>query len=523
MPSSSLVFRVLASMLALTLVTSCGPSSPVGDARNHGSASSALSAQDRLAACDNDPRVISGLVTREICAGADIFFRETFEGNGRTCGSCHPVENNFTIDIPFIDRLLDINPLDPLFIFEQEPDLRELETDELKTLGLIRENVDGFDDLEGRFVMRGVQHTLSLATTITPDPADGLGDLPVHRTGWSGDGAPGTGSLREFLTGGVRQHLPKDLGREEGVAFRLPTEEELDLALAFQLSLGRTNELDLTKVSLADPEADEGRLAFLDPARGRCNVCHSNAGANHELSGLNRNLDTGTRTAPATGDPVGVFDGGFGGAERNSPDIDVLNIGFLNGFGNGTFSTPPLIEAVDTPPFFHTNAFGDDIEAAVAFYVSSFFKESLAGRELEARFGAPIQFPDSDIVKMGRLLRVLNAAFNLDLAEQRLRAARELAGQFHDARDDVQKRLMELAEVEIDDALRVLGVAGTPLHPVSRYRLRQAKDEIAAGLSAAAWSARESRISTALLRVQNARDPLGSNITFQLGQGNLMY
>jgi hypothetical protein len=87
----------------------------------------------------------------------------------------------------------------------------------------------------------------------------------------------------------------------------------------------------------------------------------------------------------------------------------------------------------------------------------------------------------------------------------------------------VQKRLMELAEVEIDDALQVLGIGGTPLHRVSQYRLQQAKTEIAAGLSAAGWSARQSRISSALMRVQNARDPFGSNITFQLGQGNLMY
>ncbi len=519
MPSPNRSSSILAPLVALVALASCAPRA---EGERHAAVSSALNAEDRLAACEDDPRVVAGLVTSEICAGADIFFRETFEGNGRSCGSCHPVENNFTIDIPFIDALLDINPFDPLFVHEQEPELIDLEIHELKTLGLVRENIDGFDDLDDKYVMRGVPHTLSLATTLAPDPMHEGAELPLERTGWSGDGAPGAGSLRDFLTGAITQHFPTDLSREPGVSFRLPTEQELDLTLAYQMSLGRMNELDLTRVKLTDPEANEGRLSFLDPQRGRCNVCHANAGANHLDTGRNRNLDTGTRKAPATS-TFGAFDGGFGGVGLAEPNIDVLDLGFLNGFGDGTFNTPPLIEAVDTPPFFHTNAFGDDIEAAVAFYVSSFFKESLAGRELEARFGAPIQFPDSDIVKMGRLLRVLSAAFNLDLAEQRLRAARELAGQFHDTRDDVQKRLMELAEVEIDDALRVLGVAGTPLHPVSRYRLRQAKDEIAAGLSAAAWSARESRISTALLRVQNARDPLGSNITFQLGQGNLMY
>ena len=46
--------------------------------------------------------MIAKLVSRDICAGADIFFRETFNGNGRTCGTCHPAQNNFTIDAAFI-------------------------------------------------------------------------------------------------------------------------------------------------------------------------------------------------------------------------------------------------------------------------------------------------------------------------------------------------------------------------------------------------------------------------------------
>ncbi|CAN90335.1 hypothetical protein sce0178 [Sorangium cellulosum So ce56] len=524
MPSPRLSSLILAPIVSVSLLASCAPAAPEGEGEveTFGAASSALTAQQRLAACDQDPRVIAGLVTREICAGADIFFRETFEGNGRSCGTCHPVGNNFTIDIPFIDALLVDNPLDPLFVFEQDPGLTDLETPELKTLGLIRENIDGFDDLDNKFSMRAVPHTLSLATSITPDPVDGITSPPVHRTGWSGDGAPGTGSLREFLTGAITQHYPTDLGREPGVAFRLPTEQELDLTLAYQMSLGRTNELNLAQVNLADPEANDGRQAFLDPARGRCNVCHSNAGANHLDTGRNRNLDTGTRKAPATG-TIGAFDGGFGGSGLASPNIDVLDIGFLNGFGDGTFSTPPLIEAVDTPPFFHTNAFGNDIEGAVAFYVSNFFRDSPAGLELEARFGSPVQFPDTDIIKIGRFLRVLNAAFNLDLARQRLDAAQVLVQQFHDTRADVQRRLMELAEAEIDDALQVLAVGGTPLHPVSTDRLQLAKTEIAAGLSAATWSQRQGRISNAISRVQNARDQFGSNINFQLGKGNLMY
>lgn len=517
----------LVPALATAFITSCAEPEPSGRAESVISVSSGLTAQQRLDLCAQDPRVIAGLVSAQVCAGADIFFREAFEGNGRTCGTCHPVANNFTIDVPFIDTLAASNPFDPLFVAEFDSDLAELETPDLRAFALIRENVDGFEDLDNKFTVRGVPHTLSMSLTIAPDPADGSTNPPVHRTGWSGDGAPGTGSLREFLTGAINQHYPTDLGRQPGVAFRLPTPEELDLTEIFQLSLGRTNELNLQQVNLADAEANDGRLAFMDPARGRCNVCHFNAGAKHETSGLNRNFDTGTRLAPASGS-IGVFDAGFGGQNLTTPNFDVLgdlDPGTLTGFGDGKFNTPPVIEAVDTPPFFHTNAFGNTIEAAVAFYVGPQFSVSPAAAELTAQFGTPISFGNDDIIKMGRFLRVLSAAFNLDIAKQRLQAAHTLVNQFHDTRADVQLGLMQLAEVEIDDALEVLDVGGavTPLHAIAQTHLQEAKSEIAAGLAATSWSQRQSRLSTALSRVQSARDQFGANINFQLGQGNLMY
>src|SRR5688500_11518171 len=70
-------------------------------------------------ACYSDPRVTSGLVPWAVCAGSALFFNETFGGNGRTCGSCHPVANNFTIDKPFLETL---PANDPLFIAENQED-----------------------------------------------------------------------------------------------------------------------------------------------------------------------------------------------------------------------------------------------------------------------------------------------------------------------------------------------------------------------------------------------------------------
>jgi hypothetical protein len=498
-----------------------------------GQESSGLTAQERLNACLRDPRVIAGLVTKEICAGADIFFRETFNGNGRTCGSCHPVANNTTLDVPFITALHQTNPNDPLFVFETNPALAQLETSDLLNFAAILENVDGFQDPTHRFVSRSVSHVLSLATSITRDPADGTSSPPLERTGWDGSGV-GDGSLRAFLEGAVIQHFTKDLARRPGVDFRVPSAQEADLTRTFQLSLGRLNELNLEQVRIFDPEGETGRQAFMDPNRGRCNVCHLNAGANFQDSGKNRNLDNGIRFAgsanPLTLGSFGdilIADAGFGGQELAAPNIDTNGIGFPNGFGDATFSPPPLIEAADTPPFFH-NAFKafsqppDDLDGAIRFYSLNSFGLSLGGQMLERRFGTPLNLEPVNAFAIGRFLRVLNGAFNIDIAKQRLGAANTLVIRFRDTRADIQKRLMELAVVEIDDALQVLAEE-FDLYPIATERLNQAKQEIALGLAATSWSVRQNRISNAISRCLNARDLFGSNINFTLGKGNLMF
>ncbi len=168
--------------------------------------------------------------------GERIFFRKTFNGNGRTCGTCHRAEDNFGLSPAFIATLPDD---DPLFVAEFNPDLREnFEKPKLmREFGLILENLDGFDDLENQFVLRGVPHVLALRTSV--DSAKG------PHTGWSGDGSPGDGSLRSFAVGAIIQHFPKTLNRVPGVDFRLPSEQELEALEAFMLSLGRAQDPSL--------------------------------------------------------------------------------------------------------------------------------------------------------------------------------------------------------------------------------------------------------------------------------------
>lgn len=57
--------------------------------------------------------------------GRQLFMEETFDGNGRTCATCHPPSNNFTIDPAFIRTL---KGTDPLFLTGPSlPDLKPIE------------------------------------------------------------------------------------------------------------------------------------------------------------------------------------------------------------------------------------------------------------------------------------------------------------------------------------------------------------------------------------------------------------
>jgi cytochrome c peroxidase len=376
--------------------------------------------------------------------GRELFFEETFAGNGRTCGTCHPAENNLTIDPAFIATL----PADdPLFVAEFVPELRaNFEKPELmRKFGLILENLDGFDDLERKFVMRGVPHTLGMRHSVASSGGP--------RTGWSGDGAPGDGSLRSFATGAVIQHFTKSLRRIAGTDFRLPTDDELDALAAFMQSLGRQEELQLP-LALRGEVPRRGQQIFMDAALGKCNQCHANAGANANFGNRgNANFDTGVEDLPdlpaqLTGQPV--------------PDDDGFGVP-----GDGTFNTPSLVEAADSGPFFHNNAV-ETIEGAVAFYNGESFKNSPAGQTLASNDpnGIAIRLDATQVVAVAAFLRVINALDNI----RESRAA--LEGSMQSRPRSSPEALLRLAAAEIDDALGVL--AGGGLHPAAVTGLRQA-------------------------------------------------
>lgn len=139
---------------------------------------------------------------------------------------------------------------------------------------------------------------------------------------------------------------------------------------------------------------------------------------------------------------------------------------------------------------------------------------------LDERFGAPLDLQPLDSAAIAQFLRILNGAFNVDIASQRLQAVNTLALRFNDTRSDIQRRLLELAVVELDDALEVLTET---TYPEAREQLQKAKDEIALAVAATSWSERQTRTVNALAQCQSAHARFGSNIDFVLGSGNLMY
>lgn len=536
------MLRFLCSVGALAL-TGCGSASSSDPSADKGTTATARQALDVIGICNQDPRVTMNIVPLNVCAGARLFFDETFGGNGRTCGSCHPAANNFTVDAPFVAQLHATQPQNPLFVFENPafPLSGLEETFIFGPSALIKENVD--DDFQDplRFVGRAVNHTFSLNTSITRDPADGTSAAVVERTGWGGDGAPGTGTLREFIDGAIKQHYPRTLQRQSGVDFRLSTATEKDQLVAFQKALGRTADINLNNVTLTDAGAAAGRVEFMDPLQGRCNECHVNGGANARASGLNRNFDSGVTEAPNTSSQLAIgfmFDGGFGG--KNSPVFTHTTVtGQPDAFGDGTFSPPPLIEAADTGPFFHNHNFGANgsatpdptgqIEQAVIFYATSLFTNSPAAKALDTQFGAPINIVSGDqINEIARFLRVLNVSFNVQLAIQRLNTSFTLNVNFWGYRDDIQKGLISLAKEETDDAQRVLANIPSntprgPLHPTQQAQLASVITLLNQALAATDPAVRRDRTASARTLLTTVKNALGTGMDFQLGTGNLMF
>jgi hypothetical protein len=357
-------------------------------------------------------------------------------------------------------------------------------------------NSDGFENPTAKFVMRAVQHTLSLATSITsPDNRQ-----PIQRTGWSGDAASGNGALRLLPSAAVKQHFTRSLNRVAGVDFVLPTDAELDSMEAFTLASGRLNELNLFEVTLNNAAAQAGKASF-----GFCNGCHFNAGAALP-GGRNINANTGVERAPdpsQTTEPH-PHDGGLGAAPN--PSLDCDGDGARDCFGDGSFNVAPLIEAADTEPFFHNNN-AATIEDAVSFYTT------------DDSFSFPLT--ETEVLNIAAFLRVLNAAFNSAISIQRNTAALTLEKSRGRGTRDTVNMLLALSNSEATDAIEVL--SQRKLHLGAIRLLKNAISKNGKAIAAGPGNTRVILMRGALKDLKAAKAQFGTGLDFTLGEGNLLF
>ena len=469
-------------------------------------------------------------LARVAAEGRQLFLNETFDGNRRTCGTCHVETNNFTVDPQLIAAL---PPDDPLFVAETNPALAALEnTDLLRRFGLILVNADGFDPGRGH-VFRSTQNTQALLNSTTPqDPTFGIdfstngrNPNPPERLGWGNDGPP----LRDFPLVAIVQHQPKTLSRKAGVDFRIPTDEELDAMAAYQLALGRQEDFDLQAMVLSSTIAIQGKSLFLDSGdlfdtqsgRMNCNGCHFNGGGSAGMSfnpatpgfpridGSPRGFNIGAPTS-ANDIPLALAlglprDGGFGqllttfGSFGNTADLSPTNHLELE-----EFNSPPVVESADTAPFFHNHTVVD-LESAIAFYGTPAFQNSLVANAIPVTISSDPD--DPEVRAIAAFLRVLNALENIRSSIAVAERGRTMV------RTTDQRDLARLSLAETDDAVTVLSEGALAAHEEpglrsARLELRLASVALGVAQKSTARAGIEYLLRVAVIHLRKARGAL---------------
>ena len=320
--------------------------------------------------------------------GEQLFNSETFDGNGRTCTTCHDAAESFGISPQGIASLFSVDPLDPLFVAENDPALSTLENTCLMRQGndraLFLENVDGFASVP---VFRASPHLLNIGLT-----------APYGQSG-------GVANLRDFPDGAIMQHATKTMARIQASDFRLPTSQEADALEAFMNSITFPTDGNLSLDRMiayaisegADEDAIErGRELFFGDL-AQCSVCHSGPALAHADGSLG--LGTGNLAFNTGVVNLGVNsnDGCFGG-----PGDPTIPLPSEMG-GNREFSTPPLLGVANTAPFFHDHS-AETLFDAVSFYASVTFIVSPAA----ALLPSPSIFSIADTLDMVAFLEAIS-------------------------------------------------------------------------------------------------------------------
>lgn len=364
--------------------------------------------------------------------GRRVFMEETFDGNGRSCGSCHIPTEAYSIFPSSIARL---SKKERDIVFAASvPGFENIDLIEERALFNISggppplcpgDSPNCFDDEDDHFgpIFRGSMAIQALDLTTAVDPevvadADFIGtlllplecsegvELELPQLGWAGDGSPGTpkiledddvcqthhgavdenadGSIRAFATGAIAQHFPQSLDRIPGVDFRRATDEELDALEAFQRWLGRrpltveenavqatenASEFDILLLDFKDPRVALGRDHFASEDGATCNRCHENGGARGGGGGGNNNTITSVSMAE---DDIGQAAVGFPLPHDEGTIVNAFG-GGSTGTLLGAFNTQSIIESAQKKAWFHNHKTVEDFEEAIAHYGSEDF------------------------------------------------------------------------------------------------------------------------------------------------------
>ena len=273
--------------------------------------------------------VLAGLIED----GEDIFFNETFDGNGRTCGTCHRAGDSFAISPAFIQGL---SADDPLFVSGFFNGETLVDANEFLPPGFfedpvrmflfshILENQDGFDEVcgfdgtddgVGDFEQDCIAVADPLNSVCDEEKCEYPDSISVRLTtptvintllteplGLGGD----IPDLRAFSTGAVVQHIPKTLNRRskgKDRDFRLPKKIELDALEAFQQSI-----LLPQNVTDTDPSFNPFALAETDAVIRGAALFQAGAFGAPAIKG-SAGKCSGCHTPPTLGDS-GNFDTG---------------------------------------------------------------------------------------------------------------------------------------------------------------------------------------------------------------------
>jgi hypothetical protein len=243
------------------------------------------------------------------------------------------------------------------------------------------------------------------------------------------------------------------------------------------------------------PLAEAGKRLFNDTdtsdgSAGKCARCHNDAGATALSSGTNDNFNTGVENLAEQPAAAIVAEVGDPNLADDPPDDG------LGSPGDGTFNTASLVEAADTPPFFHDNSVAT-LEQAVDFYNGTTFADSPSGRFLASASsgeanGIAIRLEPDEVVAVAAFLRVLNALENVRSASKAVRSA----ARSRDAGD-----ALEVASADVADAAEVLGAAN--LHADAVRDLRAAETLLLRAVERP--RARHLALGAALFRLESAR------------------